>query len=1359
MDTGAQVNLISSKLLKNCKIESISVDVRASSGDNIPIEGLVYLELKTPGAEESSLGKYPFLVVSLEFDDFAGILGMPFLQSTAAQIDCRHLRVKFKDGIVCSLEQTARGRAPQVAHVAVQLGRKAFTKHFTVRSQRNVTVPPKTRMVIQGRVKPSKMFGVFQTELVTEPETLHEAGVYVGSTYVGSGEELVINIPVMNTSEVPFKIRRKDKLTTLTPILEAHKIDPNEFLVNTIQEMSTVETSPSNTPEKISEKYGRLLAEVKCSEEYQEKFRELLTKYDHLFAQDGEPTGICPLVTVRIDVKTDKPLFGRQYPLPFNVREPLNQRIEEFVKEGILRKIEHEGSEWNSPVWCVIKKDGTVRLCIDFRELNKILVYEPHPLPRIDEVLGYLGKAKWFSTFDLIHGFHNFPLAKECQKYTAITVNNARYVFNRMPMGLKSSPAMFQRSMDFILQKEIGVFLMVYMDDIVIYSETEQGHLDHIEKLFTRIWPSGLRFKLSKCSVFQKEVNLLGHLVSEEGITIDPAKIEKVKSLAAPRNIAQLQSFLGLMNYFRRYIPNFAQIGLPLYRILKGESVHKKNNTRAKQGEPYFDLTQEQLDAAERLKSAVVNAPVLRYPDFERQFILTCDASAEGLGCVLEQKFEDGEHPVAFASRKLNDAETRYSNTDREALAVFYGIETFRPYLYGVHFLVRTDHKAVEFMHKGKSVSQRVMRWHNALYDYNFSIEHVPGTKLRHADALSRLTSLLPSGGEALLDEEISEKSEEVESNEDNPLEEVEEERHSNQNEMLMAAEEEKLDEGLRDREDEYDFIPTYPSSSVNLIFNYDKQEFIPQLGHLDWPTEQKRDIQLRQKYHLANNGSVSHLSVNKGILYQLVEDRYVVLVPKQLQAAMVPLFHGSPAVGHPGSERTYRSMRRYVYWPKMKADVEDFVKFCDTCQRIKRKYGKTPLQNHIIPNQVFKIISMDFVGPTVQTTQGEKYILVIQDMLSRWLELIPTKHATAEALTEAFMTQWVPRYGVPQQILTDQGSAFISQVFLGLCKFLGTKKIFTTAYRPQSNGANERSHQEIAKYLSAYLDPEKKEKWRWLLGDAAWAHNTSYHSALKCSPYEALFGHAPPIEPLGIPRKEVDFSTFQEYYGVHREQLIQIRKKVQTAILQAQEKTLKHANKNAVFEEFKVGDWVLYKRHRGKKWEKRFEGAWKVSRIVSPVTTEIELGGYLMIVHNSYLKPYHSRVTPTPAPVPSDFSEILELAAQEAERIQNKFLLNDDDEDDEDENVVYEEQEFVGEEPPDESGPTDPPRSEPSGSTDRDNGTTSRNYSNPLRNIGKNLIRAFQPPRYRSQKEGTAAGAGNRYPARDRHPPDKLRY
>ena len=451
-------------------------------------------------------------------------------------------------------------------------------------------------------------------------------------------------------------------------------------------------------------------------------FRKLLEEFADLFATDITELGQTDLVTHRIYTEDVHPICSRPYSVPPNEQE--------FIQTELQRMLEHKliqasDSPWASPVVLVRKKNGKLRFCVDYRKLNAITKKDAYPLPRIDEMLNALSGCSWFSTLDLASGYWQVAMDPQDKEKTAFTTRYGIYEFNVMPFGLCNAPATFQRLMDRVYKGIAWKFVVVYLDDTIVYSKTFNEHLTHLQRVFNRIRQAGLRLNIDKCTFWMHQLPFLGHLISARGIAPDPQKVEAVQRIQPPKNLTALRSFLGLVGYYRQFILNFSSIARPLNSLLQKD-------------EPYR-WRDEQQKAFEELKSRLITAPILAYPNFKQTFILATDASYNGFGATLSQLDRNRkEHPIAYASKSLRKEEMNYAATELECAAVVWAIEHFHKYLGTTKFILVTDHSALKWLRTAEPKG-RIGRWILKLQPYNFEIVHKPGRIHSNVDALSRL--------------------------------------------------------------------------------------------------------------------------------------------------------------------------------------------------------------------------------------------------------------------------------------------------------------------------------------------------------------------------------------------------------------------------------------------------------------------------------------------------------------------------------------------------------------------------------------------------------------------------------------------
>lgn len=464
------------------------------------------------------------------------------------------------------------------------------------------------------------------------------------------------------------------------------------------------------------------------NEEEKSKLVKIIKEYYDIFSKEN--LTLTHTSTIKHEIKTtdETPVFTRSYRYPECYREEIKNQVNKLLNDGIIQE---SCSPWNSPVWMVPKKlDASgkrkFRMVIDYRKINLKTVDDKFPIPNITDVLDKLGKNIYYTTLDLASGFHQIPLHENSIQKTAFNTEEGHFEFKRMPFGLKNAPATFQRLMNHILRKYINKICLVYMDDIIILGTSLQEHTENIKIIFNVLREHNLKVQLDKSEFFKKEVAYLGHVVSEKGVKPNPNKINAVKNYPIPKTQKEIKTYLGLLGYYRKFIPNFAKLTKPLTNCLK------KNNK--------IDINNEDYrESFEQSKNLLINSPILQYPDFSKQFVLTTDASNYAIGAVLSQNSEGKDLPIAYASRTLNDHEIHYSTIEKELLSIVWATKYFRPYLYGTKFKIYTDHRPLVWLMSLKDPSSKLVRWKIKLDEYDFEIEFKKGKVNSNADALSRI--------------------------------------------------------------------------------------------------------------------------------------------------------------------------------------------------------------------------------------------------------------------------------------------------------------------------------------------------------------------------------------------------------------------------------------------------------------------------------------------------------------------------------------------------------------------------------------------------------------------------------------------
>ena len=717
-------------------------------------------------------------------------------------------------------------------------------------------------------------------------------------------------------------------------------------------------------------------------------------------------------------------------------------------------------------------------VCVDYRKLNSITIRDAYPIPRIDDTLDALQEAKFVSTLDLRSGYWQVEMDKESKEKTAFITHKGLYEFNVMPYGLTNAPATFQRLMDIVLAGLKWQSCLVYIDDVVIYSPTFEQHLIDLTNVFQALREANLTLKASKCCFCRKEMKYLGHIVTQDGIKPDPTLTKAVSNFPQPKTIKDVQSFLGLSGYYRRFIKDYAKIAEPLIKQLR----------QLKERNYHLNWNSQCTIAFETLKKKLTNAPIMSTPNFKEPFILELDACEYGLGAVLAQEYDKRKFVIAYASRTLSPPERNYSATEREALAIVWATQHFRPYLEGTKVFIRTDCKALQWLKNAKDISGRLARWAMKLSAFQIeSIQYRPGTANANADSLSR-NPITPTSSVQEVEQEV---------------------RGINEN----STSEEKSEKRVQ---------KPYEISTIETIINLwentnilddikEEQQADAKLNHIIQqlktdPSPEFNDK--RQPFVLINDILYKIKNSNRHYNQRAFGNKHLLVIPKTMQNRTLRWAHDHPTGGHAGQQKTLFRLSSRVYWASMWKDVFNYVAACEDCQKFKynNRPTATPMQLHEV-TEPWHTVGMDIMGPFPVTSRQKRFLLVIVDYFTRWIEVFPMNRTTSTDVAEVLIDQVFARYGLPRYILSDNGPQFVSNLFKEFCRSMAIQRKLTANYHPQTN-MTERVNRTL-KPLIAIFAQEHPHSWD-KIQKLALAIRTSVNETTGETPAFLMFGRDP---------------------------------------------------------------------------------------------------------------------------------------------------------------------------------------------------------------------------------------------------------
>ena len=1206
-DTGAQVSLVSEDwLIANLgklEIKDLESMLEGSEeilrlegviGQQIPYEGVVTLKVQLQNSDV--VVDVPFLVTKSKIDQ--PILGTNVLEKFVAEnaslqgclvnmpeekvksvVSC--LQVGEEDQILSGVSVLKEGiklRPGEIAQVLGKVKMDVLAERSPVLFEPELEHPFSDRVTICSNVVFLKTGPVSRIKITVVNRSNQEVHL-PGRMRLGSVSLVRSVTPVevelneldqgMNKSNCN-KSRTDKKINNPNIVIDNSKSNVRNNTkcdVNVIQYCQFAETEEDSC-------YAEELAKINLNmldEEKQKMVMSMLWDERKAFAKDADDVGDVPELKMDINTGDEAPVQKTYNTISRPLYDAVKQHIEDMLNRGWIVKAK---SAWSSPVVIVRKKDGSIRLCCDFRALNKKTVADKHPLPRIQSSLDNLAGSEWFSVLDQTRAYYQGYINPDDRAKTAFITPWGLYSWVRIPFGLMNAPSCFQRFMNETLDGLHDECAMPFLDDVIVFSASFEDHVRHLKTVLQRLREKGLRLKASKCELFKKEVKYLGRIVSKEGYRMDDTNIEAVRALkdaAKPKKVGEIRQLLGLLGYHRRHIQDFAKLAKPISDLLvvkekkdtdsgvQGKAKAAKNVLSSKAEIIWEEEHQQALD---KLIDLIISPPILAYPDFEEDFFIHTDASGLGLGCILYQKQGGKDRVIAYGSRTLTAGEQNYHSSKLEFIALKWAVtEKFKDYLgFADHFTVYTDNNPLLYIMDSTKLNSIDERWVSQLSEYNFSIRHRPGKINRDADCLSRLP-LDISKYKLKCCEEVYEDAFRAVVAVVDVAKEGGTTVHVNalkakDFEMVMLDKGEVFSlEKIKEAQEKDDSI-----GAVMGVLNGGVPD-------KNWGKDTKLLYRQVKNLYLDGNQVLRRRGGPKSS--QLV-------IPESLKGMVYTQLHEE--MGHLGPERVFALAKSRVYWPRMFFDIKDYIHNKCHCLSQKKPHiqHEAPLQT-ITTVAPMEMVAIDYLH--LETASGGyQYILLIVDHFTRFAQGYATKTKSGTAAAKHLYGDFILRFGIPSKILHDQGREFENHLFTELEKLCEISKRRTTPYHPQTNGCVERMNSTLLSMLRT-LPEDRKSKWPESINKVLHAYNCTVHDSTGFSPHFLMFGREPkiPID-LILGEEAVDPVSHTEFAKKWEMQMKEAYSLAQQKSGARKNKDKERRMRKTTLDALSVGDRVLVK-------------------------------------------------------------------------------------------------------------------------------------------------------------------------------------